>query len=753
MKLTRKLISLLLAAALLAGLFVGLTLTASATGGTGVTSSSEKYTDLQRAVVETALAYHNRGHNVQYDSVVLTIQAKYSGEEGADLRETDFTSPEDATADNLMYSVCSAYCFEVYYDAFNYQILGNPLKAKTNGMCNIPADDPICVVKYDATGTDPSSKVIKDQAEAIEAAKKALQPGDIIVGYGDTGHAMLYIGDYKGDGTKYMAHCWGGKYDIDTAQDKVEKYTDANSGAIRVQDAIYGCFTKGGSPWDLWASKHGQRFVILRPLNVLKASDLTENAKGRLKYPGINIDRTASVSRFGAVEKGGDVTVTIAVENYSEKPYTGLPVTEKIPAGGALKAGSITGGGTESGGTVKWNLNVPAGETVTVSYTVTATGNRGDTLDFSEGSVGGIRSNKIPIRIGGKGLTDEQVAKLKDIEKSKNELQGKNYTGEQFVSAAYTMLLGIDPQVPVMTEFMKNAFDRQKIEGATSQMFVKKETVPAEFAKADAMLVPLYFGGTLVKTGGNGHARVLDVANQDYLQPGDVVMGGSNIFSGKNSNLNTYIYLGDNKVAYLDKDKLKVGDANKSLVKLLSYETFAAFRPSQAYDDMTVEAKAGAKLPFTDVTEADWFYTYVKDLYNDGTVNGMTPTTFVPKGNLTYGQALKLIVCALGNGEQASTGGHWASGYLKFAQDKGWIAGDVDLNGNVTRLAFCQIAAKAKNLTEQPATNPFKDTNDTAVLALNKAGVINGMSADTFDPSGLLTRAQISKIIHTLRGV
>ena len=93
---------------------------------------------------------------------------------------------------------------------------------------------------------------------------------------------------------------------------------------------------------------------------------------------------------------------------------------------------------------------------------------------------------------------------------------------------------------------------------------------------------------------------------------------------------------------------------------------------------------------------------------------------------------------------------HWASGYLKLAQENGWVSGSIDLDGAVTRLAFCRIAANAKNLTEQPESNPFKDTADTSVLALVKAGVISGMSADTFAPDQTLTRAQIAKIISLL---
>ena len=155
------------------------------------------------------------------------------------------------------------------------------------------------------------------------------------------------------------------------------------------------------------------------------------------------------------------------------------------------------------------------------------------------------------------------------------------------------------------------------------------------------------------------------------------------------------------------------------------------------------------ELPFTDVAEGDWYYEFVSEMYAKGVINGMTETTFVPNGTLTYGQALKLIAVGLGKGEQPA-GSHWASGYLTLAKTEGWLASDVDLNGSVSRLAFCQIAAKAKGLTEQPASNPFTDTADTDVLALVNAGVINGMTANTFMPDGLLTRAQIAKIISLL---
>ena len=190
--------------------------------------------------------------------------------------------------------------------------------------------------------------------------------------------------------------------------------------------------------------------------------------------------------------------------------------------------------------------------------------------------------------------------------------------------------------------------------------------------------------------------------------------------------------------------------------RCLYAKIFYVLRPTLAYEDVHKLPALAADtngLKFTDVKANDWFYPYVKDLVEDKTVSGMTETTFAPNGTLTYGQALKLIALALGEKEPAKSGAHWASGYLTLAKSKGWLAADVDLDAAVTRLELCKIAAKAKGLTEQPKKNPFKDTDDKDVLALNNAGVINGMTATEFKPNEKLTRAQISKIICALRAV
>lgn len=49
------------------------------------------------------------------------------------------------------------------------------------------------------------------------------------------------------------------------------------------------------------------------------------------------------------------------------------------------------------------------------------------------------------------------------------------------------------------------------------------------------------------------------------------------------------------------------------------------------------------KLPFEDVSEADWFYDGVKQAYLSGVINGRTETTFDPYTNITRAEAAVMI--------------------------------------------------------------------------------------------------------------
>lgn len=155
--------------------------------------------------------------------------------------------------------------------------------------------------------------------------------------------------------------------------------------------------------------------------------------------------------------------------------------------------------------------------------------------------------------------------------------------------------------------------------------------------------------------------------------------------------------------------------------------------------------------PFKDVKTSAWYGSYVIDLYNDGIINGTSATTYAPNDTLTWGAALKLLLVSNGDLKaEDATGADWLKNTMAKAVELGIAPEDADGKALITRLAFCQTAAKLNKLAESKTESPFTDCTDGYVMALVDAKVINGMTETTFEPSATLTRAQIAKIIYQL---
>lgn len=154
---------------------------------------------------------------------------------------------------------------------------------------------------------------------------------------------------------------------------------------------------------------------------------------------------------------------------------------------------------------------------------------------------------------------------------------------------------------------------------------------------------------------------------------------------------------------------------------------------------------------FKDVKTSAWYGSYVIDLYNDGIINGTSATTYAPNDTLTWGAALKLLLVSNGDLKaEDATGTDWLKNTMAKAVELGIAPEDADGKALITRLAFCQTAAKLNKLAESKTESPFTDCTDGYVMALVDAKVINGMTETTFEPSATLTRAQIAKIIYQL---
>ena len=217
------------------------------------TASAESYGDKVNAVVQTAAAFYYKNPYMQYDSVKLTSRNEGAG--GLN-RNNRYITPEDATSQRNLYTVCSSYCFEVYWNALGYQLLGSSLRCVTVNM--FAEEGPIIAFKYRKTDDMPLD-------QALSKFRQTLQPGDVVVYVGSAttgGHAMMYVGDFDGDGVADLLHSTGKKYNMETGIDAVE---------------TGGNITKTPAS-DLWTEGKGQYlgkrygFAILRPLAADAAS-------------------------------------------------------------------------------------------------------------------------------------------------------------------------------------------------------------------------------------------------------------------------------------------------------------------------------------------------------------------------------------------------------------------------------------------------------------------------------------------------
>lgn len=173
---------------------------------------------------------------------------------------------------------------------------------------------------------------------------------------------------------------------------------------------------------------------------------------------------------------------------------------------------------------------------------------------------------------------------------------------------------------------------------------------------------------------------------------------------------------------------------------------------SAVWSDRPVTVHVQNKM-FPDVKETDWYYTYVKDLSGANIIGGLPDGSFGPNQIVSYGEALKLVLCAVGFDLQPPADSHWASGYLKLAAAKGLVAPDevTDLNAPINRLELAHLTAKALGLPPLDPETRFADTTDGFVLALYHCDIISGSSNSAgelvYKPGDTITRAEICAII------
>lgn len=182
------------------------------------------------------------------------------------------------------------------------------------------------------------------------------------------------------------------------------------------------------------------------------------------------------------------------------------------------------------------------------------------------------------------------------------------------------------------------------------------------------------------------------------------------------------------------------------------------------------EEEKPAAVSYKDLATTHWAYDYISKLNEKNIINGYEDGTVRPEESVTREQLVKMIVTAL-DLKKADTdvsfkdvpSGHWSEGYILNAASNGIISGYEDggfkPQDKVTREDMAVIIKRALDKvgvslkTDNEAVK-FADSELIAsyakdsVDAVSAFGIISGMGDNSFNPKGLLTRAQAAKVIY-----
>lgn len=120
------------------------------------------------------------------------------------------------------------------------------------------------------------------------------------------------------------------------------------------------------------------------------------------------------------------------------------------------------------------------------------------------------------------------------------------------------------------------------------------------------------------------------------------------------------------------------------------------------------EAAAGRDTDFADVKGDHWAAGYVTAAVSQSIINGMGDGTFAPDANITYAQAMKMLVCAAGYEQWSVDKGGWPDGYM-FWGNQLKIGNGVKGVNDSTEITRAQCAQMIDNVLTAPVC---VDTHD-----------------------------------------
>ena len=111
------------------------------------------------------------------------------------------------------------------------------------------------------------------------------------------------------------------------------------------------------------------------------------------------------------------------------------------------------------------------------------------------------------------------------------------------------------------------------------------------------------------------------------------------------------------------------------------------------------------KTDFTDVTADHWASAHIEMVRGAGIINGVGDDKFEPEENITYEQAVKMVVCALGYAPQADARGGYPDGYIRIGEMHGVSKGLKLRKDNATREIAAQLLFNALSIPNMVQTS------------------------------------------------
>ena len=524
------------------------------------------------ALVEVANAYLRQNAQIRYDQY---YQRRHIN-----------ISPEEATAQNILYLDCSSFVNAVYYETFGVNILPYGIydkggDAKTGNFRNYARDfngKAADVVGYWKNEDYPTET---EQDALLAQIKANLQVGDVlnyrhVKNGSEGGHVYIYIGNDQ------FIHCTGSSYVHNTNASTSYDKGETSSGSVQLISAsmLFDRANSGQNRYLFFKSSNDETvdFGVIRPF----ARNLTPTAEtvARMANKGLDVEKTVTEGVNSAVYKDGTITYTLKIANKSTKSYKAVPVKEILDSDVTFVEASATH--RLVGNELSFAVDVAAGKTVTITWTVKVNANAAKSalVESNNTTVGGVTLATTVNTVSGytKAQMESVAAKAKEYVTLGTTFESPLAMAKQL----YKDVLGV------------TLFDYTNVADIMDDLFVKqvagsKNTIltTAPQLKSDAEIFKMIpygmYGGydvSWLQWRNNEQVRLITTAN---VSLGDVIVAVDG------STTRVFIYVGGMEVVVIDSTTNTCSlvtmtssptAATHVLVTLPSYDTYAVLRPS-----------------------------------------------------------------------------------------------------------------------------------------------------------------------------